>query len=168
MEKGTVRVICGPGCGKTVSAIGYGIAGVSHHKNVIIIQFLKGELDEYTSEILKRLEPDMKVFRFEKSQELFENLTEDQKKEELLNIRNGFNFTKKVMATRECDMLILDEILELVDRGIVTLSELVELLKSRAEEIDVVLTGKICPEELVQYVNTVSRIENIKVDNFCK
>ena len=42
-------------------------------------------------------------------------------------MRNGINFARKVLTTRECDMLILDEVLGLVDNGIVSVEEL-ELL----------------------------------------
>ena len=110
MENGTIRVICGPGNGKTASAIGYGIIGAAAKKRVIVVQFLKGVLEEDNVEILKRLEPEMKVFRFERSRGLFENLAEEQKKEEIVNLKNGFHFARKVLATGECDVLILDEV----------------------------------------------------------
>ena len=76
-----------------------------------MVQFLKGMLGEGAADVLKRLEPDLKFFRFEHSKERFEDLPEDQKHEELMNMRNGFNFARKVMTTGECDVLILDEIL---------------------------------------------------------
>ena len=39
-----------------------------------------------------------------------------------MNIRNGFNFAKKVVATGECDMLILDEVLGIIDQNIIKAS----------------------------------------------
>lgn len=82
-----------------------------------------------------------------------------------MNLRNGFNFAKKVLATGECDRLILDEVLGLLDQGIVSMEEFQGLLASRMEETDLVLTGRVCPEELKQYVDIISYVENIKVDN---
>ena len=158
MEKGTVRIICGPGSGKTASAVGLGMMGVFAGKSVIIVQFLRGELNEAASCVMKRMEPEMKLFRFERSPGYFEDLTEEQKKEELVNLRNGFNFAKKVLATGECDRLLLDQ-------GIVSMEEFQGLLASRMEETDLVLTGRVCPEELKQYVDIISYVENIKVDN---
>lgn len=117
MRKNTIRIIYGPGNGKSASAVGYGLLGALAGKKVIIVQFLKGVLEERSLEILERMDLEMKVFRFERSRCYFEDLPEDQKKEETMNLRNGFNFAKKVMATGECDLLILDEVLGLVDQG---------------------------------------------------
>lgn len=162
MEKGTIRVIYGPGSGKTASAIGYGMVGVSQKKKVIIVQFLKGELDEEANEILKRMEPEMKMFRFERSRGLFEDLSEEQKREELINLKNGFNFARKVMVTGECDMLVLDEALGLLDQNIVSIEEFKGLLECRADEIDLILTGRVFPEELYQYADTISYVDDMK------
>ena len=106
MASDRVRVICGPGYGKSASALGYAMMGVFRGKRVIMVQFLKGMLGEGAADVLKRLEPDLKFFRFEHSKERFEDLPEDQKHEELMNMRNGFNFARKVMTTGECDVLM--------------------------------------------------------------
>ena len=84
MASGRVRVICGPGYGKSASALGYAMMGVFHGKRVIMVQFLKGMLGEGAADVLKRLEPDLKFFRFEHSKERFEDLPEEQKQEELM------------------------------------------------------------------------------------
>lgn len=83
-----------------------------------MVQFLKGMIGEEAADVLKRLEPGSEIFLLEHSKERFEDLPEEQKHEELMNLRNGFNFAKKVMTTGECDVLILDEILGIVDQGI--------------------------------------------------
>ena len=153
MASDRVRVICGPGYGKSASALGYAMMGVFRGKRVIMVQFLKG------------LEPDLKFFRFEHSKERFEDLPEDQKHEELMNMRNGFNFARKVMTTGECDVLILDEILGIVDQGIISKEEFQSFLESRDEETELVMTGRVCPEGIEEYVTDISRVENIDVDN---
>lgn len=165
MEKGSVQVICGPGFGKTTMALGKGVVAVTKHKKVIMIQFLKGNLSAEVSEGLKCLEPDMKVFRFEKQGDYFEKLSEEQKKEEKINIQNGLNFARKVITTRECDLLILDEILGILDQDILSLEEFEHLLSLRDEEMSLILTGKNFPEGLKGYVDIISKIENVEIDN---
>lgn len=165
MKKGMVHVICGPGKGKSASALGYGIMGALAEKKVIMIQYLKGMMEEDDAELLKRLEPEMKVFRFARCHGLFEDLTEDQKAEEVINLKNGFNFAKKVMTTGECDVLVLDEILGLADKGIIQIDELVRLLENHNSEMNLVMTGWVCPEEIRPYVDQISFVENIDVDN---
>lgn len=164
MSKGTVQVICGPGTGKTNAAIGKGINAVTRHQSVIVIQFLKGHQDPEIFDVLKRLEPEMKVFRFEKSNGFFETLSEEEKQEELINIRNGFCFAKKVLSTGECDMLILDEMLGILDQNIIALEEFKTFLQSKEEDVDIILTGKVFPEKLEPFVDTISRIDDVKVD----
>ena len=148
MKNGTVQVICGSGKGKTSMALGLAISALAEQKRVIMIQFLKGSLEPERMDVLMRLEPDLKVFRFEKSPAFFEHLSEEEKKEEERNIHNGLNFAKKVMATGECDVLILDEILGIVDCGIMTAEDLVQNLKAREKEMSVILTGLVFPSGL--------------------
>ena len=60
MKESMIQVICGPGKGKSTSAMGRGISALAKGSNVIMVQFLKGSLDMDNMEILKRLEPDLK------------------------------------------------------------------------------------------------------------
>ncbi len=160
MKNGTVQVICGSGKGKTSMALGLAISALSEHETVIIIQFLKGSLGEGSKDILTRLEPELKVFRFEKSSAFYEHLSEEEKSDERMNIRNGLNFAKKVMATGECDLLVLDEILGIVDCGIMTAEDLVQNLKAREKEMSVILTGLVFPSGLENDVDAITTIQS--------
>ncbi|WP_077611227.1 cob(I)yrinic acid a,c-diamide adenosyltransferase [Clostridium sp. Marseille-P2415] len=165
MNRGTIQVIYGEGKGKTTAALGMGIEALTKNRTVIMIQFLKGCPGRGSLDILKRLEPEMKIFRFEKSDGLFENLSKEQQDEERMNIRNGLNFAKKVVSTGECDMLILDEILGLLDQKIIEAEELVKLLQSKVDEMEVILTGKVFSSEMEPYVDSILEIDHVKVDN---
>ncbi len=79
-----------------------------------------------------------------------------------MNIRNGINFAKKVMATDGCDILILDEVLGLVDRGIITEEELKALVEVKDESMELVLTGINMCDSLYPYANDVVRIDTLK------
>ena len=92
MASDRVRVICGPGYGKSASALGYAMMGVFRGKRVIMVQFLKGMLGEGAADVLKRLEPDLKFFRFEHSKERFEDLPEDQKHERKKVVYQKFSY----------------------------------------------------------------------------
>lgn len=154
MNKGAIQVICGEGKGKTAAAMGMGIGALTKNKTVIMIQFLKGCPGRDSFDIMKRLEPEMKIFRFEKSDCFFESLSKEQQEEERMNIRNGLNFARKVVSTGECDMLILDEILGLLDQKIIEAEELAKLLQSKVDEMEVILTGKVFQKEMEPYVDS--------------
>lgn len=170
MGKKIVQVFYGPGKGKTSAAVGQCIRAASLGQSVIIIQFLKGK-DAEEFNFLERLEPDIKLFRFEKSEESYDLLLPSQQKEEKQNILNGFNFAKKVIDTGECDVLVLDEVLGLLDIGLIEVSDIIKLIELRDDYTRLVLTGRNLPEELRGYVNIISKLDLEKDDmqiNFMK
>lgn len=160
MEKGLVYIYAGDGRGKSPAAIGRAVQAAVEGRQVVIIQFLKGK-GLQDSEFLRRLEPEIKLFRFEKSDENFEELPEERKQEEIRNIKNGLNFAKKVLSTGECDLLILDEVLGLVEKGIVSVEELKAMLDCR-EDTSVILTGITLSDEICLLADEISKIETVK------
>ena len=158
MGKRIVQVFYGPGKGKTSAAVGQCIRAASLGQSVIIIQFLKGK-DAEEFNFLERLEPDIKLFRFEKSEESYDLLLPSQQKEEKQNILNGFNFAKKVIDTGECDVLVLDEVVGLLDIGLIEVSDIIKLIELRDDYTRLVLTGRNLPEELREYVNIISKLD---------
>ena len=161
MGKTHVTVFCGEGKGKTSAALGQGIFGASAGKSVIIIQFLKGKVGERI-DFIKRLEPEIKVFCFEKSDLSFEELSPEEQQEEIMNIRNGMNFARKVLTTDGCDILILDEVLGLVDKGIISIEEMKALLEVGDGDTELVLTGIQMFDELYPYADDVFCINTRK------
>ena len=160
MAKGLVYIYAGDGRGKSPAALGRAMQAALEGRSVVIIQFLKGK-GVGNSDFLKRMEPEVKLFRFEKSDENYEKLSEEKKQEEIVNIKNGMNFAKKVLATGECDLLILDEVLGLVEKGIVSVEELRGMLECR-EDTSVILTGIKLNDEICVLADEVSRIETVK------
>ena len=160
-NEGLVQIYCGPGKGKTSVAIGQTIRAVGHGKTAIVIQCLKGRA---TSELdyLSVLEPNVRLFRFEKKDKYYEDLTDEEKQEENCNIRNGLNYARKVLVTQECDMLILDEILGAVEFGIITEEEVEELIRTKDEETELILTGNVVPDRLREAADRVVSLEVIK------
>lgn len=160
MAKGLIYIYAGDGRGKSPAVIGRAVQAAAEGKSVMIIQFLKGKgLGE--SDFVRRMEPEIRLFHFEKSGENFEQLSEEKKQEEIGNIRNGLNFAKKVLATGGCDLLILDEVLGLVERNIVTVEDVKAMLESR-EETSVILTGIKLRDEICVLADEVSKIETVK------
>lgn len=160
MAKGSIYIYSGEGRGKSAAAIGRAVQTATEGKSVVIIQFLKGKGLE-DSDFLKRMEPDIKLFRFEKSGGIFERLPEDKKQEEIKNIKNGINFARKVLATGECDLLVLDEVLGLLEKDIVDVGELRGILESR-EDTDIILTGINLPDSICILADEVSKIDTVK------
>lgn len=162
MKEGTIYIYSGDGHGKSPAAFGRAVSMACQVKNVVIIQFLKGRGLE-DSEFLRRLEPEIKLFRFEKSDSNFVELSNEQKADEIINIRNGLNFAKKVLCTGGCDLLILDEVLRLIDNGIITVEELKKMLEMRSDEaMDIIMTGAALNDEVFVLADEVTKLETVK------
>ena len=82
MDKGSIHIYCGEGKGKTTAAIGQGIQEASQGRSVIIIQFMK-ERNAEAIGFVQRLEPEIKLFRFQKSDCLYDELSDEEKLEDL-------------------------------------------------------------------------------------
>lgn len=139
MDKGIIQIYYGEGQGKTSAALGNAIRKASNGQSAYVVQFMKGQLD---TEYLTRLEPEVKVFRFERCSEGFDALDEAEKQEQKQNIQNGLNFAKKALVTGQCDMLVLDEVLGLVKEGMATEYQILEVLQAKSLYTDVILTGR--------------------------
>ncbi len=161
MSEGITQVFCGEGKGKTTAAIGQAIRVASQGRSVFVIQFLKGKSGTEL-EYIKRLEPEIKLFSFEKSEEFFSDLSVEEQQEAVKNIRNGLCFAKKVLVTGECDHLILDEILGLIDTGIMSIEDLKGIIDAKPEDATLVLTGIHLTPEVASMVDEVSQVMTVK------
>lgn len=162
MKKGKIHIYTGDGHGKTPAALGEAIYAASEGRQVVVVQFMKGRgLSD--NEFTRRLEPEIKFFCFEKTDVEYVDLSKKQKEEENMNIRNGINFAKKVLSTGGCDLLILDEVLGLLDVGIITVEDLKALLAAKDEETTIILTGIQLKEEVVSLADEISKIESMPI-----
>ncbi|MCD8300366.1 MAG: cob(I)yrinic acid a,c-diamide adenosyltransferase [Clostridiales bacterium] len=156
-----VQVYYGNGRGKTSAALGCAINEACRGGSIIIIEFLKKK-DGDAADYLSRLEPEIRIFRFQRSGQDFGDLSEEEQAEESRNMLNGLGFAKKVILTGECSKLVLDEILGLADRGIVSEEDIISLLKLRNDDMDVILTGRVLGDKIREYADEVFHIESQK------
>jgi cob(I)alamin adenosyltransferase len=157
MSKGVIQVYYGGGRGKSTAALGDAIRAASEGKSVMIIQFLKRR-NEQKMAFMNRLEPEIKFFRFAKSDRSFEELSESEKQEEIMNLRNGFNYGKKVVCTGACDLLILDELLGILDEKVISEEEVRDLLAGKPEDMALICTGRVLDETVREYADEIYHI----------
>lgn len=157
MEEGKVLVYYGNGRGKTGAAIGKAIRMAGLGKSGMVIRFLKGR-EESEEVFLQRLEPELKLFRFSKSDGCFSDLSRTEQREETMNLRNGFNYSRKVISTGGCDVIVLDDLLGLVDLHIIEEEDVREMLSMRPEEMTIILTGQKLSEGVRKLADEVYNI----------
>lgn len=157
MNRGVVQAFYGLGKGKTSAAIGQALRDAGEGKHITIIQFLKGKVaDEF--QIFAKLEPDVQIFRFDKWEASYNDLSLQEKEEEKQNILNGFHFAKKVIETGESDIIVLDELLGLLDLNIVDKDQVIELLNYPGDYEKLYITGNMLEESLVPYIDVICEL----------
>lgn len=157
MSKGIMRVYYGEGHGKSTAALGTAVREASYGKTATVISFLKEKIED-SEELLKRLEPELKFFRFEKSEVSFDELTDEEKQKEIMNLVSGFNYSKKVITTGGCDLVVLDEVLGLVDQQIISENDFLELAAAIPEDMVVICTGRKVPDSIKECADELYQV----------
>ena len=93
VKTGQIAIYYGAGKGKTSVSLGKGIRALGENLRVVMLQFMDYHNNQEIA-LLEKLEPDFRIFHFEKDREGTE-MTEEIRKEIASEIRNAFNFTKK-------------------------------------------------------------------------
>lgn len=160
-KKGYIQIYTGNGKGKTTAALGLALRAVGRECKVYMVQFLKSF---ETGELLAapRLEPYFKIFRFERKRNFFWLLNDDEKAELKQEVGQAVEFVKGVVRRNECDILILDEILGALRNGLVDLNELLGILTMKPEGMEVIITGRAAPPELVELADLVTEMREVK------
>ena len=161
MIQGMVQVYTGNGKGKTTAAIGQGIRSVGRGLKVYMIQFLKsGETGELKT--CNQLGDCFQIFRFEKPRGFFWKLKEEEKKALKEEIEKAFGFAQKVVNNNQCDVLILDEIMGVMSNQVIAVEQICTLIKSKPANMELILTGRNVPQEVVDLADYVSEIQAVK------
>ncbi|GAG05892.1 unnamed protein product, partial [marine sediment metagenome] len=77
-------------------------------------------------------------------------------------VREGIKHAKQILGSGEWDLVILDEINCAASQGIVPVSAVVELVKKKPKNIELVLTGRNAPEELLEIADLITEMREIK------
>ncbi|MCX8131202.1 MAG: cob(I)yrinic acid a,c-diamide adenosyltransferase [Clostridia bacterium] len=161
MDKGYVHIYTGDGKGKTTAAVGLGFRAYGRGFRVLLVQFLK---NEPTGEIMaiEKLDSRFRYFRTKKVKGFFFSMNEEQKQELKKSEQEAWEYAAKAVMSSKWDMVILDEVIGSINNKLVDLVAVKDLIKSKPEGIELVLTGRNAPEELKQLADYVSEIKAVK------
>lgn len=158
LKQGLVQVYTGDGKGKTTCALGLALRAVGQGFKVFMVQFLKTD-DTGEVEAARRLAPDFTIQSF--GTPGFPRLTDpDLKTREA--VQQAFTLARQVILAGEHDLVILDEINLSLAYGLVSLTEMLEVLRQRPAHVEVVLTGRAAPPELVEFADLVTEMRPVK------
>ncbi len=158
LKKGLVQVYTGDGKGKTTAAIGLAVRAVGRDLKVYMGQFMKS--GDYGEQItLKKMKDNIHIEQFGSGRFQFEK---EPPQEEVDEAEKGIQKIKKMMISGEYDLVIADEICVAHHFGLLDLDKILHLIDERPEKVELVLTGRKAPEELIERADLVTEMKEVK------
>ena len=152
-KDGYVQVYTGNGKGKTTASLGLAMRAVGAGLKVVMIQFMKGR--RYSEIDSAEKLPGLEIFQHGRDE--FVN-KDDPEEIDVQLAKEGWDHTIEMVRSGDYDMVILDEINVAVDFGLIKKEEVIELVESRPEGMEIILTGRYAPDEFIEIADLVTEL----------
>lgn len=156
MEKGYIHIYTGNGKGKTTASLGLALRAVCSGKKVYIGQFVKGM--KYSEVKAEEYLPGFKIEQLGRS--CFIDRVPEQ--EDIDSAKEGLKRCTEIISEGEYDVVVLDEINIALYFKLFTVEDVVKMLEKRAPHIEIILTGRYAPQELIEMADLVTEMKEIK------
>ncbi len=155
--KGKVHVYTGNGKGKTTAAMGIALRATGAGKKVFFAQFVKGMKYSEVSAIEKFL-PQINIKQF--GLDCF--IEKDPTEKDIQLAQDGLQEVAGILKSGEYEMVVLDEANIALYYHLFSLDELITALNNRDEDVEVIITGRYAPQELIEYADLVTEMKEVK------
>jgi len=157
LSRGCVQVYTGDGKGKTTAALGLALRASGHGMRTYVGQFMKGqpygELEALRDHPWITVEQygDVRCIR-----------REEVTPEHVAQAHRGLERAREAMRSGRYDVVVLDEVNVAIWFGLLAVEEVLALLDQRPERVEVILTGRRAPQELIERADLVTEMREIK------
>ena len=157
-RRGTVQVYTGDGKGKTTAALGLALRAAGHDLTIYVIQFMKGSSNYGELASAARL-PGFVIEQTGRDEFVDK---ENPAPVDVDMARQGLSKAREALVEGRYDVVILDELNVALDFGLVTLEDVLGLIKARPPHVELILTGRSAHPEVIKAADLVSEVLNIK------
>ena len=160
-KKGLTIVYTGKGKGKTTAALGIALRATGYSKKICMIQFIKGSWHYGEMDSSKRLEPEFEMIAVGKG---FVGILDDKSpKEDHGKIaQEAIKISKEKIQSEKYDIVILDEINYAVNLQLISVKDVINLIRSKPDNLDLVLTGNYAKDEVIEMADLVTEMKQVK------
>ncbi len=164
LEKGLVQIYTGDGKGKTTAAFGLALRVAGQGNKVLIYQFLKpSSLDIGERFALQLGAVRIRTESLDIPWDMSKSWEDEEAVAEMQNaIRDVLHRTALTAEKRFYDVLILDEIIFCLSKGLAELKDIKNIIDSRDPAVEIVMTGRGASEELIELADLVTEMKKIK------
>jgi cob(I)alamin adenosyltransferase len=157
--KGYVQVYTGNGKGKTTAALGLAFRAMGCGLKTYIGQFMKGQkCSELDAAIV--VSDYVTIEQYGKTG--FTRDKEHPDAQEMRNAKAGLTKARKAMLSGKYDIIVLDEINTAHFFHLITIEEMLELVKNKPDGVELVFTGRYAPQEVIKAADLVTEMVEIK------
>jgi len=156
-EPGMVHVYTGNGKGKTTAALGLAIRARGRGLSVLVVQFMKGNVDY--GELASLRDLGIEVVQFGRPDFV------DRHDPDPVDVRmagEGLDFAAERIRSGEYDIIVLDEMNVAAAWKLVPVEDVLKILKERPANLEVVLTGRYAPDEFIEAADLVTEMVEVK------
>ena len=154
---GYIHVYTGNGKGKTTAALGLALRAVGAGKKVFIAQFIKGR--PYSEiEAITRFLPGICLRQYGRGCFIFHKPEE----EDIAAAKHGLAAVGEIIAGGQYDVVILDEACIAVYFHLFPVQELINILAKKTGTMEIVITGRYAPAELIEIADLVTEMKEVK------
>lgn len=158
LEKGLIQVYTGNGKGKTSAAFGLALRAVGRGLKVYIIQFIKGGFDYGELYVVDKL-PNIKLKAFGRGKFVTQK---PARKEDVRFAEEALALAEEIVKSGEYDIVILDEINVALKLELIEIDKILNLIKNKPKHVELVLTGRYAPNEIIEAADLVTEMKEIK------
>jgi len=159
LKQGFIQIYTGNGKGKSTAAIGQAVRAAGFGLKTYIAQFMK-EYPYNELNSLKYLSEWITIEQF--CGDGFVYKKELPGKDEIDKARRGLAKAKSKMLSGKFDMIILDEVCVSIYFGLFSDEEILTFMKQKPDKVELILTGRYCPNNLIEKANLVTEMKEIK------
>jgi cob(I)alamin adenosyltransferase len=158
LEKGLVQVYTGNGKGKTSAAFGLALRATGRGLKVCIIQFIKGGFDYGELYVADKL-PGLKLKAFGRGKFVSEKKPD---KEDVDLAEEALKTAEEAVKSREYDVIVLDEVNVALNLKLIRTERVLQLIKEKPGQTELVLTGRKAPKEIIEAADLVTEMVEVK------